>query len=91
MKLIHDRDARRFRLPLDGGGEAHISYTEREAGTLDLRHTEVPPAHRGDGVASELVEQVLTHVREEGLRIVPSCPFVAAYIRDHPEHASLVA
>lgn len=91
MKLIHDAEARRFRLPLDGGGDAYIAYTERDAGTLDLRHTEVPPAARGNGVASDLLERVLAHVRDEGLRIVPSCPFVAAYLRKHPEHASLVA
>ena len=43
MDLIHDRDTNRFRLPLDGGGEAFIEYSERGDNTLDLLHTIVPP------------------------------------------------
>lgn len=90
MKLIHDEDAQRFRLPLESGGEAYVQYGKPDEGTLDLQHTVVPADARGRGLGSELIEKVLTHAREENLRIVPSCPFVAAYVRDNPEHQALV-
>lgn len=91
MTLMHDRSAHRFRMPLEEGGEAYVEYAEREAGTLDLQHTVVPPESRGKGHGSEIVEQVLRYAREQGLRIIPSCPFVAAHLRKHPEHADLSA
>ncbi len=91
MELIHDRAANRFRLPLDGGDEAYVEYAEQGAGTLDLLHTIVPPGAQGEGVGSRLVEQVLRHARDNHLRVVPSCHFVAAYLDEHPEYRDLVA
>jgi predicted GNAT family acetyltransferase len=51
----------------------------------------VRPEAEGKGVASELVRWALDDVRGRGLRIVPRCPFVAAYLKRHPEYADLVA
>jgi predicted GNAT family acetyltransferase len=62
-----------------------------EPGLVVLVHTEVDPSHEGAGVGSELVGRALDDIRERGLHVVPLCPFVAAYIRSHPEYADLVA
>jgi uncharacterized protein len=91
MKLIHDPAARRFRLPLEDGGEAYLDYVERGPGTLDLRHTSVPSGARDAGVGSEVVAAVLRHASERDLRIVPSCAFVRSYLEEHPEFGGLVA
>jgi predicted GNAT family acetyltransferase len=56
-----------------------------------LLHTEVQPYAEGGGVGSRLVAGALDDVRARGLRVVPLCPFVAAYIQRHPEYADLVA
>lgn len=55
-----------------------------------LVHTEVPEAFSGQGHAARLAEGALADARERGLRVVPSCPYVASYIEKHPEHADLV-
>jgi hypothetical protein len=91
MDLIHDRDASRFRLLLEGGDEAYIEYSPLGSTTLDLLHTIVPPEAQGEGVGTRLVEQVLGYARDHNLRIVPSCQFVAAYLAEHPEYGDLVA
>jgi hypothetical protein len=91
MDLIHDRDASRFRLPLEGGDEAYIEYSPLGSTALDLLHTIVPPEAQGEGVGTRLVEQVLGYARDHNLRIVPSCQFVAAYLAEHPEYGDLVA
>ncbi len=88
--LIHDKAARRFRLPLHDGDEAFIDYVQRGDGVLDLLHTVVPSRYRGEGIGSQLIERVLAHIREERLRILPSCPFVAAFLREHPAYQALV-
>jgi predicted GNAT family acetyltransferase len=56
-----------------------------------LVHTDVATSAEGKGVGSRLVEGALADIRERGLRVVPICPFVADYIRRHPEHADLVS
>lgn len=61
-----------------------------EPGVVVLVHTEVDEAVEGTGVGSQLVRGALADLRARGLRVVPLCPFVAAYMRRHPEDADLV-
>jgi hypothetical protein len=56
-----------------------------------LTHTEVPPHLRGNGLGENLVKAALEAARARGLRVVPICPFVQAYVRRHPESTELIA
>jgi predicted GNAT family acetyltransferase len=88
---IRDNTARR-RYELDLGGQiAFLRYHDRPGGERVLAHTEVPAPHEGQGIGGRLAEAALQDARSRNRRIVPACPFVAAYIKRHPEHASLVA
>ncbi len=60
-------------------------------GVITLVHTEVDPAHGGQGHAATLARGALDDARSRGLKVVPSCPYVASYIEKHPEYADLVA
>jgi predicted GNAT family acetyltransferase len=57
---------------------------------LVLPHTVVPPAFEGRGVGSALARAALGYAREHCLSVKPSCPFMAGYIRKHPEWQDLV-
>ena len=61
-----------------------------EPGVVVLVHTEVDDEVEGTGVGSQLVRGALDDLRGRGLRLVPVCPFVAAYLRRHPEYADLL-
>jgi hypothetical protein len=61
-----------------------------EPGRVVFTHTEVDPAFEGQGLGSKLAAGALDSVREKGLAIVPLCPFIAAYVRRHPEYQDLV-
>ncbi|CAN5258369.1 GNAT family N-acetyltransferase [soil metagenome] len=91
MKIKHEESAGRFVAGLDEGAEAVLDYARVSADTLDYRHTFVPPEHRGRGVAGRLVRHALDYAREQGLKVIPSCPFVAEVMREHPEYAPLRA
>ena len=67
-----------------------ILYRQRGE-RMVLLHTEVLPYAEGSGVGSQLVAGALDDIRARGLRVVPLCPFVAAYIQRHPEYGDLVA
>jgi predicted GNAT family acetyltransferase len=88
--IRHEREARRFATDVEDA-VAFLSYREAPGRVLDFGHTYVPPAARGSGIASRLAAHALTFARDGGYRIVPSCPFVSAYIRRHPEYRDLLA
>lgn len=50
-----------------------------------LTHTEVPSALEGKGVASGLILSVLKDIESQNLKLIPLCPFVATYLKRHPE------
>jgi len=87
-QIVNNTAQQRFELKL-GGHTASLFYT-RERNTLRLIHTEVPEALQGHGVGSQLVGRVLNLAQQQGLTIIPSCPFVADYLKRHREFLPLV-
>lgn len=81
--------AQRYEVDVDGA-VAVLEY-EREDGRIDLIHTEVPPALGGRGIAARLAHTALEDAQAAGLKVIPSCSYVASYIRRHPEYLPLVA
>ncbi len=90
MQIDHDQSANRFVARLDSG-EAELAYIERGERILDLVHTQVPPAARGEGVGDQLVARAVEFAEANDLRIVPSCPFVRQWMSEHPEHSDVLA
>lgn len=84
-------NAEKHRFEIDlGDGSFAIAQYRLSAGKILVTHTEVPPAHEGKGIGTLLVRAVLASARERGLKVGPICPFVAAYIRKHPEEQDLL-
>ncbi|HEX7634452.1 MAG TPA: GNAT family N-acetyltransferase [Noviherbaspirillum sp.] len=79
----------RYELTVDGHLAA--TYYKIADGVITFVHTEVPDALAGRGVGSKLVKGALDQVRSQGLKVVPQCPFVKAYIEKHGEYADLLA
>ena len=89
MKIVDNRDELRYEAWLDGELAGEIRYT-LDPGTITLVHTEVEPAHEGEGVGSALVRGALDDIRARDLRLRPLCPFVADFLKRHPEYDTLV-
>lgn len=58
----------------------NISYT----------HTEVPVALEGKGIGGRLAHHALEFARDNGLKVIPICPFVTNYLRTHPEYHPII-
>jgi predicted GNAT family acetyltransferase len=80
----------RYEIEEDGDVAGFLMY-RIEPGVLELVHTDVDPKWEGKGVGAALVKGALDDVRARGLKVRPYCPFVAAYIRRHPEYEDIVA
>ncbi len=86
--LINNEAAKRYEFQI-GGQLAFVEYIKTKD-KIFLTHTEVPTSLEGNGIGSSLIKLALEDVDEKGLTLVPLCPFVAAYIKRHPEWKRLV-
>jgi hypothetical protein len=82
-------EKRRFEIDLGDGSFAVAEYTLPE-GKIMFTHTEVPPEHGGKGLGTKLIEFALSSARERGLKVIPICPFFAAYMQRHSEVQDLL-
>lgn len=78
------------RFELDAGGHVAAAYYRLSPEVITFVHTEVPEALSGQGIGSKLARCALEQVRAKGWSVVAQCPFIAAYIRKHPEFQDLV-
>jgi predicted GNAT family acetyltransferase len=72
--------------------EQHLAVAEyrRRGDAVFFIHTEVPHELEGQGIASRLVRAALEDARTRQLVVIPFCPFVAGYIRRHPDYKAIV-
>ena len=91
FKLEIRDNSERHRFEVDFG-DGSIAFAEYDLmhGKIMFTHTEVPKAHEGQGVGSALIRYALASARERGLKVVPICPFFAAYIKKHAEEQDLL-
>ncbi|MDH7974071.1 GNAT family N-acetyltransferase [Sphingomonas sp. AR_OL41] len=90
MQIVRDNKAEQeFELVVDG--HRALAAYQLEGDTIVFTHTVVPKAIEGRGVASTLIRAALDSARDQGLKVVPQCPFVAAYMKRHPETRDLLA
>ena len=84
MSVTHNAALNRYEMKTDHG--LALAVYSQQGDSLVFTHTEVPPADEGKGYASILVKHALDDTRRRGLKIVPACSFVVAYVRRHPEY-----
>ena len=87
-KLIDNTEGKQYEYHINGV-VAKIEYI-RTKDKIYLTHTEVPKELEGQGVASALVKDVLKDIESKELTLIPMCPFVASYIKRHPDWKKLV-
>ena len=79
----------RFTIAVDGKTVGLTAFADRD-GQRVFFHTEVDEAFGGRGLATIVIAEALAATRDEGLRIVPVCPTVVAYVKKHDEFADVV-
>ena len=90
MNEVRDnRAANRFEM--EAQGQLAIAAYRREGERIVFTHTEVPAELEGRGIGSALIAGAVERMRAEGLKIVPACPFVAAWIDRHEDAQDLLA
>jgi predicted GNAT family acetyltransferase len=78
-----------YEIRADGELAGFVQYELRD-GVIEFLHTETDPRFRGHGVAGSLIQSSLDAARERHLAVLPYCPFVRRWVKEHPEYAALV-
>lgn len=90
-EIMHEPDAQRYVLRIDGAVIAALDY-RLGPGQISFTHTFTNPRHRGRGLAADLVAFAIDDVEAAGDRkVVPMCWYVADWFDAHPERAGLLA
>ncbi len=84
MQINHLEEKKRFET-VEDGVTAYVSY-RIENGELDIRHTIVPEAIGGRGIASGLVKAAYNYARSAGLQPVATCSYAVSWLERHPEY-----
>ena len=72
-KLEHNINRQEFSITINGA-KAFITYTIKD-GVMNLNHTEVPAALRGQGVERKLVEQTFEYIQANNMEAVAVCSY----------------
>ena len=88
LNIINNEQRQQFQLEVEGE-LASLEYRLYE-GMIMLMHTEVPAALGGRGIGSALAEYALNYARANHLPVKVYCPFVATYVKRHPEYQDII-
>jgi len=79
MNIQHSENTKRFFIELNGGTDAELKYRLMSDNSVDFYSTFVPNAHRGKGLASQLVKTGIAWAQGQGYDMHASC----WYARNH--------
>ena len=85
---LHDPAAERWTVDLEG--QRSLLEYHLADGVMTIRHTEVPQALGGRGIASQLVGAAFAWARGQGYKVRPACEYAAVWVQRHPQHADIV-
>jgi predicted GNAT family acetyltransferase len=86
---VIDNQARQ-RFEAEENGLAVFANYRAHDGRYVLTHVEADPGLRGTGAAARLMEAIVAHARDNGLKLVPRCSYAIAWFHRHPEAADLI-
>lgn len=88
--VTRDESASRWEIRI---GEELVGFAayQRTPDEIVFTHTEIDDGHEGEGLGGTLVRAALDDVRAEGLKALPVCPFVQAFLNRHEDYQDLDA
>ena len=74
-----------FYIDVDGVKKAEMTYSKAGDKMIIIDHTEVDDSLRGQGAGKQMVMQAVAFARENGIKIMPLCPFAKSVFDKSPE------
>ena len=84
LRLLRNEARSRYEAWSGDSRAGVATYRETDA-SVTFIHTLVDDAFGGRGIGSRLAAFALQDTVDRGKRIIPKCPFIRAYLGEHPE------
>jgi uncharacterized protein len=93
MDIRHETIKKKGEFVIDDDGKriGKLSYLRSSPDEITIYHTEVDEKFRGECLGEDLVEAAVKYARENGLKVVPKCPFAKHVIDQRPEFQDVLA
>ena len=80
MEINHRKEENKgaFIAIADGEKAGEMTYSKAGEDKFIIDHTEVNPEFNGKGVGKQMVLAAVEYARENGIKILPLCPFAKA-------------
>lgn len=83
LTVTRNDDARRYEIHVGDELGGFLEFRAIDDDRTVLPHTEIDPSFKGRGLGSALAGEALSDLARRGGSVIPSCPFVAHYLREH--------
>ncbi|ADQ16943.1 GNAT family N-acetyltransferase [Leadbetterella byssophila] len=75
----------------DGLKVGEMTYSKAGTSKIIIDHTQVDPSQNGKGVGKKLVNAGVAYARENGLKILPLCPFAKKVLTGSEEYQDVLS
>ncbi|MFV0375349.1 GNAT family N-acetyltransferase [Microbacterium sp.] len=83
MTVTRNDDAGRYEIHVDGVLAGFTEIRPDHEGRIVMPHTSIEKDFTGQGIGGRLVGGALADIASRGETVVPVCPFVVKYAREH--------
>ena len=88
-KITYEPDEQRSAAYLDDKNVGECCYIPKHE-VWTIVHTYVRPEFNGQGIATELVAELVRQARSKNVKIVPQCVFALKEFTEKPEYADVL-
>jgi uncharacterized protein len=75
IQLVNKDSKGYFRADDKGKEAGQMTFSMAGVNKMIIDHTEVNPDYKGSGIGRKLVMTAVLYARENGIKIIPLCPF----------------
>ena len=79
-----------FFIEQHGNRLAEMTFTRAGEKRIIIDHTQVLDVLRGKGAGKQLVAAAVSHAQQNGLKIIPLCPFAKSVFDKVPEYQDVL-
>ena len=89
MNFIYDKN-RIYVEDASGKMIVEATFPSYNDTTVVIDHTFVDPSLRGQGIASKLMFETCKYIKEQGLKVVATCPYAVVWFKRHHDFDDII-